>query len=202
MRIAVTTNESSMDGEVDPRFGRCPYFLIMETDDLTFEALENPNVSFGEGAGIQCAQLMAEKGVQVVLTGNCGPNGHQVLSAAGVEVVVGCSGGVRQVVEQFNEGQLKPADEPNASGHLGTAASFAADKVASAGQSTQVGDKTRSRSRWRQRARQEKRIGSASWWERSSLASGTDPCGVPAISAEPKRGAGTPTSEAAGGGHE
>jgi len=112
MKIAVTTNECSLDAKVDPRFGRCSYFLIVETDDMTFEATENPNASLGSGAGIQSAQLMAEKGVEVVLTGNCGPYAHQALSAAGIEVVVGCTEAARQVIEQFKEGQLSPAVNP------------------------------------------------------------------------------------------
>lgn len=62
MKIAVTVTEPSLDGAVDPRFGRCPYFLIVETDDLAFEAVENPNVTLGGGAGIQSAQFMNEKG--------------------------------------------------------------------------------------------------------------------------------------------
>ena len=58
MKIAVTATEPSLDGAVDPRFGRCPYFVIVETDDLVFEAVDNPNVTLGGGAGIQSAQFM------------------------------------------------------------------------------------------------------------------------------------------------
>jgi predicted Fe-Mo cluster-binding NifX family protein len=121
MKIVVTAAEPSLDGAVDPRFGRCPYFVIVETEDLAFEAVENPNVTLGGGAGIQSAQLMNEKGVRFVLTGNCGPNAHRTLLAAGIEVIVGCSGLVQDVVEKFKEGRLVAADEPNVAGHFGTA---------------------------------------------------------------------------------
>jgi predicted Fe-Mo cluster-binding NifX family protein len=134
MRIAVTAAGPSLDGPVDPRFGRCPYFLIVETDDLAFEALENPNVTLGGGAGIQSAQLMNEKGVRSVLTGNCGPNAHRTLSAAGIEVIVGCSGPVRDVVEQFKAGRLDAANEPNVAGHFGTGSPALDDQVASSQQ--------------------------------------------------------------------
>lgn len=120
MKVAVTTVEPRLDAQVDPRFGRCPYFLIVETDNLSFEAVENANQALGQGAGIQSARLMAERGVQCVLTGNCGPNAHQALSAAGIGVVVGCAGTVRQVVEQFKAGQLKPASTANVPGHSGS----------------------------------------------------------------------------------
>lgn len=122
MKIAVTTDNPSLDSKIDPRFGRCRYFLIVETDNLSFEALENPNVILGGGAGIQSAQLMAENGVKQILTGNCGPNAHQVLSTAGIGVIVGCSGIVRDAVEQYKAGRLTPAEQPNVYSHYGTVA--------------------------------------------------------------------------------
>ncbi|MCL5271346.1 MAG: NifB/NifX family molybdenum-iron cluster-binding protein [bacterium] len=106
MKIAVTATGPTLDAKVDPRFGRCPYFLVLGTDDLTSEALGNPNVALGGGAGIQSAQFMTERGVRHVLTGNCGPNAHQTLSAAGIGVIVGCSGTVREAVEQWRTGRL------------------------------------------------------------------------------------------------
>jgi predicted Fe-Mo cluster-binding NifX family protein len=119
MRIAVTAVEPQLDAAVDPRFGRCPFFLIVETDNLSLEAVNNESQALGQGAGIQCARLLAERGVKCVLTGNCGPNAHQTLSAAGIDVVVGCTGTVRQVVEQFKAGQLRPSATANVPGHSG-----------------------------------------------------------------------------------
>jgi predicted Fe-Mo cluster-binding NifX family protein len=134
MKIAVTATGPLLNGPVDPRFGRCSYFLIVETDNLAFEAMENPNLALGGGAGIQSAQLMTEKGVRFVLTGNCGPNAHQTLTAAGIEVIVGCSGRVRDVVEQFKVGRLSAADEPNVRGHFGMGTSPVDNQVASSPQ--------------------------------------------------------------------
>jgi len=119
MRVAVTAYGPSLDAIVDPRFGRCAYFVLVETEDLQFEAVENPSLSLGGGAGIQSAQFVAEKGVQVVLTGNCGPNAHQTLSAAGIEVVVGCSGTVSEVLERHHSGQLSASTAPNVPEHSG-----------------------------------------------------------------------------------
>ena len=119
MKIAVTATEPSLDARMDPRFGRCPYFLVVETDDASFEAVENQSVSLGGGAGIQSAQLMAGKGVQTVLTGNCGPNAYQTLAAAGIAVIVGCGGTVADAVEQFKAGQLNAASEPSVAGKFG-----------------------------------------------------------------------------------
>ena len=125
MKIAITSTQADLAAKVDPRFGRCPYFLIVETDDFSFEAIENPSVTLGSGAGIQAAQLMAEKGVKHVLTGNCGPNAHQTLAAAGIGVIVGCSGSVRDVIEQYKSGQMSIANEPNVISHFGMGATSA-----------------------------------------------------------------------------
>jgi len=119
MRIAITATSPDLEAKVDPRFGRCPYFLIVETDDLSFEAIENPNLVLGGGAGVQSGQLMAEKGVKHVLTGNCGPNAYQTLAAAGIGVIIGCSGRVRDVIEQYKSGRLTATGEPNVASHFG-----------------------------------------------------------------------------------
>lgn len=109
MKIAVTASGPTLDDQVDPRFGRCVYFLIVETDTMEFEALENANIAVGGGAGIQSGQLMADRDVKAVLTGNCGPNAFQTLGAAGIEVIVGVSGVVRQAIEQFKSGAFSAA---------------------------------------------------------------------------------------------
>jgi predicted Fe-Mo cluster-binding NifX family protein len=121
MRIAVTSSGPTLDAEVDPRFGRCPYLLIVETDTMQAEAIENDNAALSQGAGIQSAQFLATKGVASVLTGNCGPNAHATLTAAGIAVVSGCSGPVRDVIERFNAGQLEIATQPNVASHAGAA---------------------------------------------------------------------------------
>jgi predicted Fe-Mo cluster-binding NifX family protein len=119
MKVAVTSTSPTLQASVDPRFGRCSCFVIVETEDMSLEAVGNESGSLGGGAGIQSAQLMANKGVKAVLTGNCGPNAHQTLSAAGIDVFVGCSGTVSEVVERFKSGQLSAASGPNVDSHAG-----------------------------------------------------------------------------------
>lgn len=119
MLIAVTSEGPSLDARINGRFGRCQYFLIINTDDLSFEAVENQNAALGGGAGIQSAQMIAAKGVTRVFTGACGPNAYQVLSSAGIEVVTGCAGGVRDVINQFRQGSFTAAGGPNVADHYG-----------------------------------------------------------------------------------
>ena len=119
MKICVTAKGSELDSELDPRFGRCRYFLFVDKDTLEFEAVENPNIDSMGGAGIQSGQLVAEKAVKAVLTGNVGPNAFQTLTAAGIDVVTGLSGIVRDVIEKYNKGGVEPTKGPSVNSKFG-----------------------------------------------------------------------------------
>ncbi|MEM0053484.1 MAG: NifB/NifX family molybdenum-iron cluster-binding protein [Nitrososphaeria archaeon] len=106
MKVAVSSTGNSLDSQVDPRFGRCPYFLIVDTDTMQFEIIENRSAFEVSGAGIQAAQNIVLKGVQVVITGNVGPNAYQVLSSAGVRVLTEAYGTVKEAIEKFKRGEL------------------------------------------------------------------------------------------------
>jgi predicted Fe-Mo cluster-binding NifX family protein len=119
MKIAVSSNGEDLNAPLDPRFGRCAYFLIIETEDMSFEAFNNESAVQGGGAGIQAAQFVASQGAEAVITGNCGPNAVQMLSAAGIELFGGQTGTVREVIERFKNGHLKPTSEATVDSHLG-----------------------------------------------------------------------------------
>jgi len=119
MKICATAAAGSLDAQVDPRFGRCPYFVIVDSESMQFEAI--PNVALGamSGAGIQAAQTVASRGVKVLITGNVGPNAFQALSAAGIKVVIGAFGTVREAIEKYKRGELKETGAPTVRGHFG-----------------------------------------------------------------------------------
>jgi predicted Fe-Mo cluster-binding NifX family protein len=119
MKIAISAERAALDAPLDQRFGRCCVFVIVETDDLSFTAVDNASAAQGGGAGIQAARLVADNGAKAVLTGSCGPNAHQTLSAAGVEIYLGCSGMVADAVAQFRAEKLRPSSSPNAPSHAG-----------------------------------------------------------------------------------
>jgi len=104
MKVAVTATGQSLDVPVDPQFGRCPCFLLVDTDDMSHEFIDNRASQLGGGAGIRSAELVSRVGAQVVLTGRVGPNAQQALQAAGIEVIVGCTGTVLEAVERFKSG--------------------------------------------------------------------------------------------------
>jgi len=119
MKVAVSAAGSSLDSEVDPRFGRCQYLLIVDSESLAFEALENPALSSPGGAGIQAAEAVVDRGAGAVITGNCGPNAYQVLSAAGIPVFVGASGSVRQAIDAYRRGDLLATPGPSVGPYSG-----------------------------------------------------------------------------------
>ena len=119
MEIAVSATAPSLDAEVDPRFGRCQHFIIIDPQTMEFEALDNSNAMASGGAGISTAQMIAGKGVEAVLTGNCGPNAYQTLSAAGVRVITGASGKMKDAIEDFKAGKLQASSQPSVGDHYG-----------------------------------------------------------------------------------
>jgi len=119
MRIAISATGSTLDAEVDPRFGRCQYFIIVDPETLEFGALENSSAMAAGGAGISTAQMIAGKGVEVVLTGNCGPNAYQVLSAAGIQVITGVSGKVEDAIQGYKSGNFQASSQPSVADHFG-----------------------------------------------------------------------------------
>jgi predicted Fe-Mo cluster-binding NifX family protein len=122
MKIAISATGPNLEAEVDPRFGRCQYFIIANPETMEFEAVENANVMAAGGAGISTAQMIAGKGVEVVLTGNCGPNAYQVLSSASIKVITGASGKVKDVIEGYRAGKFKASGKANVPDHFGTSA--------------------------------------------------------------------------------
>ncbi len=119
MKIAITSSGPELTSQVDPRFGRCAYFIFVDTDSDKFEAIENSGAQGMGGVGIQAGQMMIDKGIKAVLTGNCGPNAFQTLRAAGVEVIIGVSGTVQEVVDKFKAGGFQSVSGPNVSPHSG-----------------------------------------------------------------------------------
>ncbi len=122
MKIAVAASGNNLEAPADPRFGRCNYFVVVDSETMEFQALDNTAAMQGSGAGIAAAQLVANSGAEAVIAGNYGPNAFQALSAGGIQLYSGATGTVRQVMEAFNAGQLQPAGGANVQAHFGVGA--------------------------------------------------------------------------------
>jgi predicted Fe-Mo cluster-binding NifX family protein len=118
MKIAVTSTGPELDSPIDPRFGRAAYVLIVDSETMDLEVLDNKeNANALKGAGIQAARVISEKGAQVLLTGHCGPNAFKALKAAKIGVANNAGGTVREAVGAYMEGKLPLAEEADVEGN-------------------------------------------------------------------------------------
>lgn len=118
MKVAVTSQGKDLSAQVDPRFGRAAYILIVDTETGQFEVLDNKsNVNAFKGAGIQAAAMVSGKGAEVLLTGYCGPNAFKTLTAANIKVAADVAGTITEAVQNFKNGKYGYAQSPNKDGH-------------------------------------------------------------------------------------
>jgi predicted Fe-Mo cluster-binding NifX family protein len=118
VKIAVSSSGPSLEASVDPRFGRAPFFLLVDPETQDFEAVPNqPNLQAAQGAGIQAAALVARYKPEAILTGHCGPKAFHTLEAAGISVIVGVEGSVQEAVHDYRAGKFRPARGPNVTSH-------------------------------------------------------------------------------------
>jgi len=118
MKIAVTSTGKELVSDLDPRFGRTKYFIIIDPETLEYEVVENrQNLNLPQGAGIQAAKIIADQKADVLISGNCGPKAFHILNSAGIKVVTGAKGRVMDAVTQYKSGQLQATDGPNVEGH-------------------------------------------------------------------------------------
>ncbi len=122
MKICVTATAGDLNAQVDPRFGRCQYLVFVDSDTMAFEAIPNEAITAPGGAGIQAAQTVVNKGGNVVISGNIGPNAFQVLSTAGVKIATGAYGTVKEAVEMYKAGRLNEAGISTVAAHAGMGA--------------------------------------------------------------------------------
>lgn len=111
MKVCVTANGSTLESTLDPRFGRADYFVIVDTNTMEFEPVENSAAQAAGGAGITSAQSVVDKGITVVITGNVGPNAMNVLKAGEIEIYKGLSASIKENVEKYNKGLLEKIDK-------------------------------------------------------------------------------------------
>jgi len=120
MKITVPAQDGSLDAKIDMRFGRAKCFVVVDTETWDFKVVDNEqNIQAPAGAGIQAAQIVANNGADVLISGNCGPKAFKTLAAAGIKVFTGSDNTVREAVESYKNGELKPAESANVEAHSG-----------------------------------------------------------------------------------
>lgn len=117
MRIILTSTSTNLDSEIDPRYGRGAYFLVVDTDTLECEAHPNPGVGAAGGAGSLAAQFASNHKVKAVISGDFGPNAFRALEAAGIEMYLfGASRTGSETIERFKAGKLERVGAATGSG--------------------------------------------------------------------------------------
>jgi predicted Fe-Mo cluster-binding NifX family protein len=117
MKIAVTSRGKTPGSEVDQRFGRCDIFLVFSKDLKPIHMIHNIGAESTEGAGIRAASTLSEAGVNILITGNVGPNAFRSLEAAGIEVYTGATGTVEKALQDYSDGILELTKSPTSMGH-------------------------------------------------------------------------------------
>lgn len=118
MKVTITANGTTFDAEIDPRFGRARYFLLIDPETRELTVYDNQqNQQAAGGVGIQAAESIVNAGASVLLTGHCGPKAFRALQAAGVKIVLGVEGNVKTVVDKFNNGEYVFADSADVESH-------------------------------------------------------------------------------------
>jgi len=119
MNVIVSSKGSDVDTEISPVFGRAKYYLLVNTEDSSFESYENPAIDQSGGAGIHAAQFVLKKNPDAVISSSIGPNAYEVLTAASMSCYTAEEGSVREIVEAFNRGELNLMSAANAGSHNG-----------------------------------------------------------------------------------
>lgn len=112
MKVCITSQGEDLKSPMDPRFGRCRYFFLVDLNTSQFEVFENPNIHAERGAGIQSAQFVVEKGIEAVITGRVGPKAAQTLDSAGIRIVTEVEGTVMEAIERLKDVGIIPAGGP------------------------------------------------------------------------------------------
>ncbi len=118
MKVAVTATGKEISSEMDPRFGRAQYIVIADENGVIEEVIDNSqNLNAMKGAGIQAAKLLADRKVDTLMTGHCGPNAFTTLTAAGIKIVVDESGTVKEALEKLKNKKVVVADKADDEAH-------------------------------------------------------------------------------------
>jgi predicted Fe-Mo cluster-binding NifX family protein len=108
MKVVISATGDNLSAHVDRQFGRCPWFLFVDTESLKYEAVVNGSADAASGAGTACAQLALEKEVDAVISGQVGPKAYEVLTQGGVKIfLVPQDIGVRVAIDRLKNNELK-----------------------------------------------------------------------------------------------
>jgi len=111
MKIALTSNGSTIDDKLDLRFGRSSYFIIYDLNSEKFKTVNNKGAISSGGAGIAAAQQLIDEGVEAVITGNVGPNAYELLKDANIKMYKGEKISLNLLIDKYKKEELDEIKE-------------------------------------------------------------------------------------------
>jgi len=107
MKVCITAQGATLESPAEDRFGRAPYFIVVESENGSFEAIKNPYADGGGGVGPKAAQVLIANNVKALISGQVGGNAKEVLAAAGIAMYSYKAGGsVKDALDQFTKDLL------------------------------------------------------------------------------------------------
>lgn len=112
MKICIPTDGNDLSADVEQRFGRCPRFLIVDSETMEHHLVDNPGITMGGGAGVSAAQVAVDEGVEAVIAGEVGPRAYEVLETAHIKVYARVTGSIRDAIDLVRSDMAKNVDGP------------------------------------------------------------------------------------------
>ncbi len=107
MKVAVSSQGQNIDSKVHTLFGRCDFFVVVDTETGSFESITNDSREAATGAGTACVQSLIKFGTEAVISSQVGPNAYEALKGAGIDVFISKPGlKVEEAIQELKAGTL------------------------------------------------------------------------------------------------
>ena len=103
MKICIATKDKDLNSLIDQIFGRCSYFLLVDSKTQEFKAIINKAKESERGAGIAASQTVVDSGAETVICGKIGPNAQMVLEKSGIKIISGVSGTAKDALDKLKK---------------------------------------------------------------------------------------------------
>jgi predicted Fe-Mo cluster-binding NifX family protein len=107
MKIAISSKGTKLEENMDLRFGRAEYFIIYDLEKDEFQAIENKGYTASGGAGIASAQQLIDEDIDIVISGNFGPNAYNLLNSSEIKMYKGEEISIKELIENYKSGKLE-----------------------------------------------------------------------------------------------
>lgn len=107
MKIVVSSTGKSLEDLLDKRFGRCEYFQVYNTETKEVKVINNEGQNASGGAGIAAANQIVDENVEIVITGNLGPNAFEIISENNIKAYKCESLSISEVLKKYESNELE-----------------------------------------------------------------------------------------------